>query len=261
MPAVKPVYPQLIKSHPLAVGLRGCWMMGESAGQTVRDISGNGNTGTFDDTSYLSWGPSSYGAAVYHSRYAAGTKYIAVPDSNSLDLGYEITLIAIVYFTAEVSDWLNIIQKDAATDPARPYDFYRDKFNKRLGLRVFNNLNTSSSAAAAIALNTWTHVAVTFRSGDTAKFYKDGVAVGTAGPWTLGAPLANTYPVYLNKLSNGAIAGAWIYDRALTPDEIALHAFDPFAMARPRQRIWKPTAAAAGMFLPQLLQSGEYGGH
>jgi hypothetical protein len=258
---VKPVYPQLNKSHPLAVGLRGCWLLHENAGQTISDISGNNNTGAFDDVARLQWEAGAYGASVRHSAYASGTKYIAVPDNDSLDLGYEMTLIAIVCFYGDVLDWLNIVQKDAATDAARPFDFYRDKNNKRLSLRVFNQLATSNLATAAIALNTWYHVAVTFKSGTTAKFYKDGAAVGTAGPWTLGAPMANTYPVYLSKLSNGAIAGAWIYDRVLSPQEIAIHAFDPFVMARPQHRLWKPAAAAAGMFLPQLLQSGEYGGY
>lgn len=241
MPMIKPVFPQLNKSHPLAVGLRGCWMMHENAGQTVSDISGNGNTGTFSDTAALRWEEGIYGASVRHTVYATGTKYVAVPDSNSLDLGYEMTLIAIVKFYGEVLDWLNIIQKDAVPDASRPYDFYRDKNTKKLGLRIFSNLGLSNSASATIELNTWYHVAVTFKSGTTQKYYRDGLAAGTAGPYTLGAPMANTYPVYLMKLSNGAISGAWIYDRVLTPQEIALHASDPFAMARPRQHIWKPT--------------------
>ena len=216
--------------------------MHENAGRTVYDISGNNNTGAFDDTAYLSWDAGAYGASVYHTRYLAGSKYIAVPDSNSLDLGYEITLIALVYFTAEVSDWLNIIQKDAVPDASRPFDFYRDKSNKRMGLRVFGNLNTASLGNSVLSLNTWYHVAVTFKSGTTAKFYRNGEYAGTAGPWTLGAPMANTYPVYLSKLSNGCIAGAWIYDRVLSEQEIALHAFDPFVMARPTQRLWHPGA-------------------
>lgn len=233
--------------------------MHENTGQIVSDLSGNNNTGTFVDTTALQWEEGAYGASVRHTVYAAGSKYISVPDSDSLDLGYEITLIALVCYYGEVLDWLNIIQKDAVPDAARPYDFYRDKNNKRLGLRVFNNLGLSNSASATIELNTWYHVAVTFKSGTTVKFYRNGLAAGTAGPYTLGAPMSNTYPVYLMKLSNGAIAGAWIYDRVLSPQEIALHTLDPFAMMRPARHLWQPTPdVPASLFLPDLLQSGSF---
>jgi hypothetical protein len=47
MPILKPIRGlQLNKSHPLARGLVGCWLLNEGTGHKVFDLSGNSNTAT-----------------------------------------------------------------------------------------------------------------------------------------------------------------------------------------------------------------------
>ena len=258
MPMVKPVYPQLNKSHPLAVGLRGCWLLGGMGGNVARDISDYQNHGVLSDTGYLTWAASPYGTALRHGREAG--IFAVAPDSNSLDITGTFTLAALVNYEIDTYNWLPIITKVGTTTNTTPYDFYRDRTGDRLGLRVMAQGLVSNSAAAAIGINQWYHVAVVFDGTKLATFCIDGNPCGTAGPYNV-FPSASALALNIGTGWQGSMAGAWIYDRALSPDEIAYHAFDPFAMARPRQRIWKPAAAAAGMFLPQLLQSGEYGGY
>ena len=258
MPMVKPVYPQLNKSHPLANGLVGCWAMTGNGGSTVRDLTGYGNHGALSDTSYLTWAGSPYGTALRHT--AAANIMLTAADSNSLDITGEFTLMSLVNYEVDTFNWLPIITKIGSVTNTTPYEFYRDRAADRLGLRVMAQGLASNSATSTIAINQWYHVAVVFDGAKLATFYVDGKPCGTAGPYNV-FPSASALALNIGTGWQGSMAGAWIYDRALSPDEIAYHAFDPFAMARPRQRIWKPAAAAAGMFLPQLLQSGEYGGY
>lgn len=64
MPLLKPIRgAQLNKSHPLARGLVGCWLLNEGSGKIVNDLSGNGNTGTFVND--VSWSSGKCGSAVY----------------------------------------------------------------------------------------------------------------------------------------------------------------------------------------------------
>lgn len=62
-----PIGAQLNRSHPLAQGLVGCWLMNEGAGNIVRDYSGNNNHGTmnnFDNSITSGWAASSKGQAL-----------------------------------------------------------------------------------------------------------------------------------------------------------------------------------------------------
>ena len=58
-----PLGTPLDKSHRLARGLVGCWLMNENGGTTVFDLSGNVGTGTFQGTT-PSWVGGKFGPAV-----------------------------------------------------------------------------------------------------------------------------------------------------------------------------------------------------
>ncbi|MBU0598822.1 LamG domain-containing protein, partial [Patescibacteria group bacterium] len=56
---------QLNRSHPLAKGLVGCWVMNEGAGNKIYDLSGNGNDGSFPGgTANPLWKPGRTGPAL-----------------------------------------------------------------------------------------------------------------------------------------------------------------------------------------------------
>jgi len=59
-----PVSARLIKGHPLARGIVGCWLFNEGSGNKVFDLSGNGNTGLFGTgTNIPTWKSGKFGPA------------------------------------------------------------------------------------------------------------------------------------------------------------------------------------------------------
>ena len=66
MPLIKPIRGSTLKrTHPLARGLVGGWLMNENGGNRVNDLSGNNNFGTFGaGAAQPSWSIGKFGPAV-----------------------------------------------------------------------------------------------------------------------------------------------------------------------------------------------------
>ena len=249
MSVIKPNNPVLQSSHTLAQGLVGCWPLTGLTANGDLDLSEYGNHATFVDSANLSWIDTPYGKALNHTN--ATNDMLTVADNNSLDITGPFTIIALVYLGVDSYNWLNILRKQGAATNTTPYDFYRDRASDRLGLRVMSQALVSGNATAYINTSQWYHVAISFNDAKLASFYVDGVVAGTTGPYS-SFPGVSTYPLFIGTSWQGAFAGLWLYNRSFTASEVASHYTDPWVMLRPQ---------AAGMFLPQLLQSGEYGGY
>ena len=64
MPVLKPIRGFCLnKSHPLARGLVGCWLMNEGTGSTIFDLSGNESIGSWDIGSAM-WSAGKFGSAI-----------------------------------------------------------------------------------------------------------------------------------------------------------------------------------------------------
>ena len=79
----------LNRGHPLARGLAGLWLMNESGGNIVNDLSGNGITGTLQGTASLV--PCKYGSGL--SSLNSG-EYIDLGSPSQLDLLGDHTILA-----------------------------------------------------------------------------------------------------------------------------------------------------------------------
>ena len=88
---------------------------------------------------------------------------------------------------------------------------------------VHTNADIGDAGTAAVALNTWTHLAVTF-DGSTLRMFVNGVQVSSAS--VAGSMGASTGPLRIGGDSvwgeyfKGQIDEVRIYNRALSPGEI-----------------------------------------
>lgn len=70
----------------------GCWLFSEGSGTTTADGSGNGNTGTLVDNTM--WTTDRFGNAGSALNFNGSSQYVQIPDSSSLDITGDISIVA-----------------------------------------------------------------------------------------------------------------------------------------------------------------------
>ena len=200
---------QLNRTHPLARGLVGAWIMNEATGEVVHDYSGNGNHGAFSGTGdpwnsdYVSFDGSGEKVAIPTMSLSAWT--ITIKLSGSYTSGFMLPIGGEGWsgqFMGKNDDGFRV--RDSGGD-----------------------VNLSSDTYVAGTIETWT---VTY-DGTIYKFYTNGCYVGyrAKGGRTftldvLGACLGSGF------YFSGKIWYNYIYNRALSAEEIALLHREPYCM-------------------------------
>ena len=233
MPVLKPVRGiRLNKSHPLARGLVGYWLLNEGSGNKVFDLSGNGNIGTFAGTA-PSWTSGKFGSAVLlpgDDEYIGATKITG------------LTRFAI-------SIWVKAAQDDPAAtriffsnyDGTNRNEFGGSSTNNRLNLYITNTLYYYWDGIDWDDTH-WHHLATTW-DGTTAYLYFDGVQYSSTGSGdpsdnnTQGLTIGDRTSHPGAAIFSGLLDLPMIYNRALSPSEIALLYREPFCMF---ERAWIP---------------------
>lgn len=196
-------------------GLVAAYPFDETAGTAVRDLSGNSNTGTA--TGGTAWAPGRFGGALSFS----GTSRVTVPDSASLRLTEQVSMTAWVN-PATAKGWSTVAIKQNTGGTDLTYGMYAAEPGRGASGWIGRS---SAAAAAALPLNAWTHVAMTYDGRDM-RFYRDGTLVATT-PRT-GAIPAGTGPLAIGSNAvwgeqfSGRLDDLRVYDRALTAAEVAL---------------------------------------
>lgn len=198
----------------------------EGAGGAAMDGSKHGNNGTVH---MAKWADGKYGKGVSFSGAPGG--WVEVPDSPSLDIVDEITLMAWVYPTTFNNEWQRIVNKCWAGDtwPWMSYGFYEQAgTNGRVGFTIAVNNGQErlcrSGDTPLMAGNEWNHIAATY-DGAVMRLYQDGEEVLNA---PASGPIAtNDVPVAIARNSegnrehfHGSVDEVGIWSAALTPDEI-----------------------------------------
>jgi glucose/arabinose dehydrogenase/fibronectin type 3 domain-containing protein len=197
-------------------GLIAGYTFNAGSGTTAVDSSGNNNTATITGAA---WATGKYGGALSFN----GTSDLArVPASASLTPSSGLTLAAWVQPTAAQGGWRTVMQKE---DDA----WFLNASNSTGPLYPAGGMTTNTggtsfcSANSASALNTWTHIALTY-DGNILRLYVNGAQVSTrtisgalqqtSNPLSIGgnAPYGEHF--------RGLIDEARVYNRALTPAEI-----------------------------------------
>ena len=147
----------------------------EAKGDTAKDKSKHKNDGTIHKGKRVK---GKIGQAVELSGEAGG--WVEVPDSKSLDITDEITLMCWVYPTEFTNEWFRIIVKTWAGDtaPWMVYGFYEFGGNNgKTGFIISVNKGTEKRVGDGETSNLpaeeWTHVTATY-DGSEMKMYYDG---------------------------------------------------------------------------------------
>lgn len=196
-------------------GLIGHWNFDEGSGSVAGDSSGNGHDGTVTGATWTS-GHRGGGLS-----FAATRAHVLVPNSAALDLPGPLTLAV----------WFNAAQRQGTW--ARMID--RD-YNSSYSLCSGNGIDdvefwldgqlVDDSGNGVIVSNTWMHAAVTLDNADLGRLYINGAQVAT-GSFS-GSVAGNSSDLYFGSRSIdgydwvGKLDGVYIYDRALSADEIGM---------------------------------------
>jgi hypothetical protein len=231
----------LNRSHPLAQGLAGCWIMNENSGKYVWDCTGNGNDGICTNmadppTSTSGWGPGPNGGAL---AFDGSNDYFDGGSGPTTKFG-----------TGPFSILLNVRPTSFASE-AGLYDALtlggvgsrNDAFILVLTtagkLRVYRGGPDtpggaySASSNDALVLHSENSI-VLVRSGAVGTFYINGIADSVTIPLssnvTSGGSIIGRYADADGGWLTGHVSSASIYNRALSDDEVAyLYAF-PYGM-------------------------------
>jgi hypothetical protein len=196
-------------------GLVAAYGFNEASGTQVADASGYGNNGTMSGATRSTSGHS--GGAL---SFNGSSSFVSVPDSNSLDLTTGMTLEVWVRPTSG-SGWRSVILKESPGNLA--YALYSANNASRPGGWINNPTEHSVLGTAAVPLNAWTHLAVTY-DGSSFRFYTNGVLVRTTSSVTAIKPSTGNLRIGGNSVwgefFSGLIDDVRIYNRALSASEI-----------------------------------------
>jgi hypothetical protein len=203
---------------PTPTGTVSWWPLNESFGTTAFDTV-DGNDGTLIDGPLHT--PGLIGEALDFNGFS---QYVDVPDAANLDITDELTLEA--WIKPDTASIGGIITKFGSGNGYGM--FYRGGLGGRVdgwfgdGLAFHQVLSPGS-----IPLGVWTHMAFTY-DGTDMNLYVDGALVNSVSPAS--GPIAvNDVPITIgargvaarNQHFDGTIDEPTVYDRVLTPAEIA----------------------------------------
>ena len=197
------------------VGLVAAYGFDEPSGTTVTDASGTGNTGTISGATR-----STTAKFVRSLSFDGNNDWVTVPDANSLDLTTGMTLEAWVRPTAG-SLWRTAIIKETTGNLV--YALYSAS-QVGSALRPASWIASQGiNGTAAMALNTWTHLATTF-DGATWRLYVNGAqvasrALGTAIPVSTGALRFGGNNIW-GEWFQGQLDEIRVYNRGLSAAEV-----------------------------------------
>jgi len=186
----------------------------ETSGTTATDKSGNGNTGTLENLTRVTYGR--YGRGL---EFDSSTDKLTVPHSTSLVPNGAITMEA--WLRPDVSaTYQPIFNKPGSTGCASPSYFLRAS-GSSLGPQpevagcatYFSGSNTYK-----LPVGIWSHLAATIDSSKNAKIYVNGelIASGTV----TSSPGASVGSLLIGSGFDGLIDEVRVYTRALTKQEI-----------------------------------------
>ncbi len=191
------------------------WKFDEGSGATANDSSGNGNTGTL--TNGPTWVAGRIGGAI---SFDGVNDHVNVPDSNVLDVTSAFTLTAWVNPPSAYTDFRSVLIKNYV------YYIYAYISGYCGAGNPMGGFTTGSSNvvchAQALALNTWTSLAVSY-DGSVLKFFRNGVEVASAPASGSLPPTTGSLQIAASQFGEyfrGLIDDVRVYNRALSSAEI-----------------------------------------
>jgi hypothetical protein len=206
------MYPLLAAAQ--TPGLVAAYGFNESSGTSVLDASGSNNNGTFGSGVTRTTAGKFGGALVFNG----SSGLVTIPNSASLQLTTGMTLEAWVNPSVVTNKWRDVVYK--GND-----NYYLEVTSTKKGLPAAGGTfeNPELYGTAALAANTWTHLAVTY-DRVTLRLYVNGVQVSslaaTAAIATSTNPLQIGGDSLYGQFFQGMIDEVRVYNVALTVTQI-----------------------------------------
>ncbi len=199
-----------------AASLVAAYSFDEGSGTTVTDASGNNNTGTISGATWTTAGK--FGGALVFDGTSAK---VTIPDAPSLRLTTDMTLEAWVKPSTVTAAWRDVIYK--GNDNYLLEGTAPNGGGVPAGGGTFGANFVATYGTAPLAVNTWTHLALTY-NGATLRLYVNGVQVAsqaqTGNLVTSANPLQIGGDSIFGQYFQGTIDEVRIYNQALSPSEI-----------------------------------------
>jgi len=233
MPLLKPIRAiQINWSHPLARGLAGYWLLNEATGEKIADCGLGHNNGSFHySTTAPVWKPGKHGSCLEF-----GTDRCIDCGTGKFDweLTNEVSVVALVNHSASQTN--TIFARSAYVRPVRLHAQSGGRASWRVYTDGTDCLITSSSSHATDG-SEWVHVAGTWRAGN-GRLYVNGAleASESSSTGTLNTTenqfvgIGGTYEGGYLYCFNGKIEYVFVYNRALSAEEVRWLRREPFAM-------------------------------
>ena len=207
-------------------GLVAAYSFDAGSGTTAADISGKGNTGTLANATWTAAGK--FGSAL---TFDGTSSQVNIPDNTTLDLTNGMTLSAWVYPTNASAAWRTVILKESAADLV--YGLYSSSNTGfPQGMRFAGGVAQAASGTAALPVNTWSYLAVTY-DGANVRMYVNAVLTGTIAATGNMANSANPLRIGGNAIWGEFFAGrideVRIFNRALPVAEVTTMMNTPVA--------------------------------
>jgi hypothetical protein len=241
-----PVGAQLKLDHPLARGLVGCWLFNEGSGDKAHDSSGQGNVGTLTNMDPATdWVGSLHGGALDLDGI---DDYVQVASAGSLNVKNLTVHCCFKYISLGI--YREVLSRDDRGSN-RVFNIGSSWLAGLLECYIWNSADGYVSVSGNTTLTAGTRYGLTItHDGNYVRLYMDGKQnanpVALAGDTKTGpVPILFGFQSGAN-YSNVEISCVFIYDRALSDQEIAwLYAF-PYAMFEEESPYWIPFKAAGG---------------
>ncbi len=197
-------------------GLVAAYSFNAGSGSTVRDLSGNNNTGTIANATWSTAGK--YGSAL---SFNGSNSWVTIPASSSLNFSNGMTLEAWVKATDLGSSWRAVMVKEQPGQLI--YALYAHDGGPGPSGHVFVGGQDRFNSGSVLPTNTWIHLAATY-DGTAVRLYVNGALATTlpvSGPIaTSSDPLRIGGDSVWPEWFSGLIDEARVYNRALSPTEI-----------------------------------------
>ena len=198
-------------------GLVAAYGFEEGIGTTVADLSGNGNNGTLVNATWTASGK--FGKALVFNGTNAE---VTIPDAASLHLTSAMTLEAWVNPSTVSAKWRDVIYKGGNDNYLLEGTTTRSGGAPGGGATI-GSTDLVLNNTAALAANTWAHLAVTY-DGTTMRFYVNGTQVSSQGITgsiiTSATPLQIGGDTFYSQYFAGTIDEVRVYNVALTATQI-----------------------------------------
>lgn len=244
-----PLGAQLNRSHPLAQGLVGCWLLSENGGNRALSATGANNGTLLDGPTWVA-----SGLNFVRGSDASATKN-RVECGNAVVPTYADSYTMIASFTPVIpgSGSECVVMGQCPTTGSVFQPSMGIGFNATNGrLRAYFASASVNSLLGATTSGLTINMAAVFTGGTNAAIYKNGIfvrndtisgAANMAGKFLLGAHYRQAAGVYYAGM-NGTIHWSMLYNRALSAAEIASLHTNPYQIFS--RYMWLPVTVGGG---------------